>query len=64
MKKLTMVAALFAASLLMTTGCATHCHKGSCTMAAQKCDGSCCSDHATCAKCCKDAAGCAKCCKM
>ena len=60
MKTMTMIAALFAASLLLTTGCATHSQGKS----AKKCDGSCCNDPAMCAKCCGDAAGCAKCCKM
>ena len=60
MKTMTLLAAVFAVSLLMTTGCA-HCKNGACSKPAA-CDGSCCSDHATCMKCCKDAAGCAKCC--
>ena len=60
--KMLMLGAVCAAGLLFT-GCAT-CKDGSCSKpAAMKCDGSCCSDHATCMKCCTDAAGCAKCCK-
>ena len=43
------LAAVFAAGILMTTGCA-HCHKGTCCKPAMKCDGSCCKDGATCAK--------------
>lgn len=64
MKTLTMLAAAFAVSLLLTTGCSTCCCKsGTCAKPATACDGSCCKDPATCAKCCTDAAGCAKCCK-
>ena len=62
MKTMMMIAALFATSLMMTTGCATH--SGSNSMAATKCNGSCCSDPAKCAACCGDKAGCEKCCKM
>ena len=64
MKSMMILAAVFAAGMLMTTGCSTCCHKDkSCTKPAMACDGSCCKDGAACAKCCKDAAGCAKCCK-
>ena len=62
MKSLMILAAVCAAAMLMTTGCAT-CKDKSCCKPAVKCDGSCCKDPATCAKCCTDAAGCAKCCK-
>ena len=65
MKTMMLLAAVFAAGMMMTTGC-VHCKDGSCSKPAaahMKCDGSCCSDHATCMKCCTDAAGCAKCCK-
>ena len=55
------LAAVFAAGILMTTGCSTCCKKAS-AKPAMACDGSCCKDGATCAKCCTDAAGCAKCC--
>ena len=58
MKTMMILTAVFAAGMLMTTGCKT----GTCAKPAMACDGSCCSDHATCMKCCKDAAGCAKCC--
>jgi hypothetical protein len=59
--KMMILASVLAAGLF-GAGCA-HCKDGSCAKpAAMKCDGSCCSDHATCAKCCTDAAGCAKCC--
>ena len=57
MKTMMILTAVFAAGMLMTTGCKTGGAKS-----AMACDGSCCSDHATCIKCCKDAAGCAKCC--
>ena len=61
MKSMMILAAVFAAGILMNTGCCSTCgHKD---MAAMKCDGGCCKDPATCAKCCKDEAGCAKCCK-
>lgn len=64
MKTLMILAAVFAAGLMMTTGCAS-CKDGSCSKpaTAMKCDGGCCKDSVTCAKCCTDAAGCAKCCK-
>jgi hypothetical protein len=61
MKSLMILAAVFAAGLMLTTGCST-CKNGSCAKPAMACDGSCCKDGATCAKCCTDAAGCAKCC--
>ena len=59
------LAAVFAAGILLTTGCSsTCCHKdGTCAKPAAACTGACCADKATCAKCCGDAAGCAKCCK-
>ena len=65
MKTMMILAAVFAAGILMTTGCSsTSCHKkDACTKPAMKCDGGCCKDPAACAKCCKDATGCAKCCK-
>ena len=65
MKSMLILTAVFAAGILMTTGCSsTSCHKeGTCTKPAMKCDGGCCKEAAACAKCCKDAAGCAKCCK-
>ena len=63
MKTMTLLAAVFAVSLLMTTGCACCKKNGACAKPAMACDGSCCKDGATCAKCCTDAAGCAKCCK-
>lgn len=66
MKTMMILAAVFAAGILMTTGCSSTCCKneGACTKpAASACTGACCSDPATCAKCCKDEAGCAKCCK-
>ncbi len=62
MKTTMILAAVFAVALLMTTGCAC-CKSGASTKTATACDGSCCSDHATCTKCCTDTAGCAKCCK-
>ncbi len=64
MKTMMILAAVFAAGILMTTGCSTCCHKDSaCCQPAVKCDGTCCKDAATCAKCCKDEAGCKQCCK-
>ena len=66
MKTMLILTAVFAAGILMTTGCSsTSCCKneGACTKPAMKCDGGCCKDPAACAKCCADAAGCAKCCK-
>ena len=64
MKSMMILAAVFAAGLMMTTGCANCCKdKGSCAKPAAACTGACCADKATCAKCCTDAAGCAKCCK-
>jgi hypothetical protein len=57
MKTMMIMAAVFAAGILMTTGCKTAEDKS-----GMACNGSCCSDHATCTKCCTDAAGCAKCC--
>ena len=59
MKTVMMLAMVAVAGIFLTTGCASSGHHGS---HAMKCDGSCCSDHATCMKCCTDAAGCAKCC--
>jgi len=56
------LAAVFAAGILMTTGCATCCKKEG-AKPAMACGGGCCKDAATCAKCCTDATGCAKCCK-
>ena len=58
--KMLMLGALCAVGLLLNTGCksCSSCSKP----AASACNGSCCSDAATCAKCCGDAAGCAKCC--
>ena len=61
MKSMMTLVAVFAAALMMTTGCKTCC-KSESAKPAMACDGSCCTDHATCTKCCKDAAGCAKCC--
>jgi len=63
--KMLILGAVCAAGLLFTSGCKScgSCGSGSCTKAAAACNGSCCSDHAKCAKCCTDAAGCAKCCK-
>ena len=59
----TMILAVLATSLMLTTGCSTcACHKPAATTASA-CDGSCCKDAAKCAACCGDAAGCAKCCK-
>ncbi len=65
MKTMMILAAVFSAGILLTTGCSSCCQKsGACMQpAATTCNGSCCSDPATCAKCCTDAAGCAKCCK-
>ncbi len=57
MKTMMILAAVFAAGILMTTGCKTASAKSD-----MACDGGCCKDSATCAKCCTDAAGCAKCC--
>lgn len=62
MKSMIILAAVFAAGLMMSTGCSTCC-KSDTAKSAMKCDGSCCKDSATCAACCKDAAGCAVCCK-
>ena len=59
MKTMMILAAVFAAGMLLTTGCKSC---NSCVKPAMACNGSCCSDHTTCAKCCTDAAGCAKCC--
>ena len=61
MKSMMILAAIFAAGILTTTGCKTCCKTES-AKPAMACDGSCCKDKATCAKCCKDEAGCAKCC--
>jgi len=65
MKSMMILAAVFAASLLMATGCCSTCKQEStCDKpAAAACTGACCKDPAACAKCCGDAAGCAKCCK-
>ena len=60
MKTIMTLAMVAVAGIFLTTGCSTC--KSCSKPAAMKCDGSCCSDHATCAKCCTDAAGCAKCC--
>ena len=62
MKTMMILAVVFAAGILMTTGCATG-KSAANDKSAAACDGSCCKDSATCAKCCTDAAGCAKCCK-
>jgi hypothetical protein len=62
MKTMMILAAVFAAGILMTTGCSTS-KSASNAKPATACDGSCCKDSAACAKCCTDAAGCAKCCK-
>ncbi|MDD5138985.1 MAG: hypothetical protein PHY43_01850 [Verrucomicrobiales bacterium] len=64
MKTMLTLAAVFAAGILMTTGCSTCCKKDAASAKpAMACDGSCCKDKATCTKCCTDEAGCAKCCK-
>jgi uncharacterized protein YgiB involved in biofilm formation len=62
MKTMMTLVAVFAAGMLMTTGCSSTYKTGSCTKTVSACSGSCCKDPATCAKCCTDAAGCAKCC--
>ncbi|MEJ0090528.1 MAG: hypothetical protein WDM80_12410 [Limisphaerales bacterium] len=62
MKTIMMLAVIFAAGILLTTGCSSTYKTGSSTKTVTACDGSCCADHATCAKCCTDSAGCAKCC--
>lgn len=59
-----MLAVVFAAGLMLTTGCKTCSSCGSCEKPkAAACTGACCKDPATCKQCCGDAAGCAKCCK-
>lgn len=66
MKTIILLATICAASVLMTTGCATSCCKdkdASCKPAAAACNGSCCKDPDTCKKCCGDEAGCKKCCE-